>query len=185
MQMRYHPFSVFWHWLMALVIVLMLASGWAMTSDFLAKPLRFSLYQWHKTFGVLLLFLWACRIFTRIMYPPPPMPLSFRLWEKRLAQTGTIAFYLLMLIVPLSGWLMVSLSPLGYPTLLFGIWEWPMVPGILPDAQIHGTVEEGHALVAYSLLAVMLLHLGAVAKHHLIDKMPLLPRMMVPFTNKS
>jgi cytochrome b561 len=175
---RYHRLAITLHWVMALAILLMLTSGLLMTErDLLEKTLRFSMYQWHKSLGVLVLLALALRIVIRLRFAPPPLPASMKPIEKKAAHAGHFALYALMLIMPLSGWAIVSSSSFGLPTLVFGLFEWPHMPGIAGNEQAHEAAEEAHEILAWVLMAFIAGHIGAVIKHYVFEKENLLPRM--------
>jgi cytochrome b561 len=165
------------HWLMALCIIGMLAGGLLMTGGGLEKSFRFQLYQWHKSLGVILLWLICARIAVRIATKTPPLPSSMKPWERVAAKAGHLALYAIMIVMPFSGWLLVSSSTLGLPTIVFGVFEWPHFPSVTGNHAVHELAEALHENVAWIAIAVIILHVLAVVKHALIDKENLLSRM--------
>jgi cytochrome b561 len=174
---RYHGLAILLHWVMALSFLLMLASGLVMANLKLEPALKFNLYQWHKSLGVLLLLAFVARLLVRILTLQPALPAKFAGWEIVLAKISHSAMYALMLLVPLAGWVMVSSSVYGLPTIVFGWFEWPHIPGIAGNEAISHQAREVHELLAITFLALILLHVGAVIKHAVWDKENLLPRM--------
>jgi cytochrome b561 len=95
-----------------------------------------------------------------------------------------------MIGIPLSGWLMISAhKTFPFKNMIWGIIEWPIIPFFrdLPVEQVeawHHLFEVVHeALGEYMLIALLLLHVAAVVKHHVIDKDPVLQRML-PFRQR-
>lgn len=175
---RYHRLAIALHWVMALCILLMLASGFIMAQrDLLEKTLRFSLFQWHKSLGVLLLCAVGLRLFIRLRFAPPPMPESIKPGERRAAHAGHWLLYALMVLMPLTGWAIVSSSSTGLPTIVFGLFEWPHLPGIAGNHDAHEAAEEVHEILAWILILAVAGHVAAVIKHRVIDKENLLPRI--------
>jgi cytochrome b561 len=174
---RYHRAAIILHWVMAVAFILMLFSGLTMETNWYSKSLRFQMYQWHKSLGVLLLIAFFLRVAIRFIKPHPELPAQMKPLEKKAAKLGHFALYGVMLAVPLSGWVMVSSSKLGLPTLVFGLFEWPHVPGVQGMKAIHSFAYESHELLAYGLIALIVLHVLAVIKHAVVDKENLLPRM--------
>jgi len=82
----------------------------------------------------------------------------------------------LMVMVPLGGWVMVSASPLDFPISWFGLFEWPQLP-IANDKALADRMSEGHELFAKILIGLAALHLLAALKHQFIDRDNLLARM--------
>jgi cytochrome b561 len=165
------------HWLMALCIIGMLAGGLLMTGNVLEKSLRFQVYQWHKSLGVVLLWLICARIAVRLATKKPPLPATMHRYERLAAKAGHLALYAIMILMPLSGWLLVSSSSLGLPTIVFGLFEWPHFPNVAGNHDMHELAEEIHETVAWVAIGVIMLHVLAVIKHAIIDKENLLPRM--------
>ena len=174
---RYHKVAIALHWVMAIAILLMIASGLTMVFLPIEKSLEFQMYQWHKSLGVLLLWAIVMRILVRILTVRPALPASMTAWEQKAAHLGHMALYALMIIVPITGWVMVSSSKLGLPTIVFGWFEWPHVPGIAMNEAVHEVADSGHEYLAYFFIALIGGHIAAVIKHAVVEKVNLLPRM--------
>ena len=174
---RYDKIAVALHWVMAICFLLMLTSGLAMEHFQLDKSFTFKLYQWHKSLGILLLIAFIIRILWRITHKPPELPEKFPKLERKAAKAGHWALYLWMLLLPLAGWAMVSSSVYGLPTIVFGWFKWPHIPGLEGNESIHEIAETAHAYFAYAFIALILGHIAAVIKHSLKDNENLLKRM--------
>ncbi|OLP62624.1 hypothetical protein BJF93_12500 [Xaviernesmea oryzae] len=178
----YNAGAMILHWAIALAILFQLAIGFAMIRlDLFPRDLRFTLIQWHKTVGLTVLALTLARIAWRLFNPPPahpPMPKA----EKALAGLVHGLFYVLMLAVPLSGWVLVSASSTKIPTLLMlsQALPWPNLPlpAGLADASGRALAERAHMLLAYSFVLLIGLHLAGAIKHALIDRAPSFSRML-------
>jgi len=84
-------------------------------------------------------------------------------------------------LLPLSGWLMVSASPWGIPTIVFNLFEMPHlpVPGFLGDkASAEAILKLVHEYGAYFLIALIIGHVAAAMKHHFISRDETLRRMI-------
>lgn len=172
---RYTAVAIALHWLMAVAFALMLASGLMM--DDLEPALKFQVFQWHKSLGVTLLVLFFVRLGWRLLHKPPALPASVQGLEKLAAHAGHWGLYALMLAMPLTGWLMVSSSVFGLPTIVFGLFEWPHIPGVVMNEAVSGLSKEAHEILAWVFMALIAGHIAAVVKHLVIDKHNLLPRM--------
>ena len=182
--MRYSAAVICLHWLMAVALLLMLCSGFAMANlESLPQALKFKVYQWHKSLGVLLLLAVVARIGARWWFSAPSLPAHFRPFEVRLARLGHCALYGFMLTMPLTGWLMVSSSVYGLPTIVFGWFEWPHLPAVTGNQSAHDLAAWAHALCAIAFSVTVLAHVGAVVKHARVDGTHLLRRMW--FTRRS
>ena len=178
---RYTAVAVVLHWLMAAAIILMLAMGLYMTSDLPDRAAKFQIFQLHKSVGIVLLWLIAVRLAWRLAHRAPELAGPYPKWERALATLGHAALYILMVAMPLSGWLLVSASPLGLPTILFqsGI-EWPHVPGVGGNEQVGAAAGFTHYWLAWLLIAGIAGHVLAVVKHWLVDRENILVRMWFP-----
>ena len=93
------------HWGIALLIFAQLALGVYMT-DLELSPAKLQIYAWHKWTGVTLFLLVVVRVVWRIAHHPPALPEHMRRLEQFVAHAGHYLLYVLMLAIPLSGWLM-------------------------------------------------------------------------------
>jgi cytochrome b561 len=176
-EKRYNTAAIILHWAMALGFLLMFFSGVIMEYVDVAKSLKFSLYQWHKSGGVLLLIAFVLRLILRLFKRPPALPAHIKRHEAVLAKLGHWGLYVMMFAMPFTGWLMVSSSVYGLPTIVFNLFEWPHIPGVQGDKQIHDVAKQGHFILAITFFALIMAHIGAVLKHALFDRENLLRRM--------
>ncbi len=177
---RYSMVAIVLHWLIALLILGNIVLAWTF-QNIPQGLLEFKLIQLHKSVGVTVLLLSLLRLAWRLFNPPPPEPPMPR-WQSLAARAVHWGFYVIMIGMPLSGWLMVSASPLNIPTLLYGVIPWPHVAAIhslsgdqrkvVDDAM--GLTHEALAYIAYGLIA---LHVAAALKHQVFDRDNLLFRM--------
>ena len=174
---RYHSLTIALHWLMALAIVFMLCSGLYMVNADLPKADQYQWYQLHKSTGVLVLFGVIARIAIRLFTSQPALPGSLTSRDRKLAQWGHTALYAMMCILPLSGWLMVSSSPYGLPTIVFDWFQWPHIPGVQRNAGVESIAKATHWYTGLFLMAMLTLHIGAVIKHKRSENLNLLSRM--------
>ena len=177
---RYHGFAVGLHWIIAILILGMLGVGKYMVSLEESEPLRFLLTQWHKTFGVTALVLIVFRMLWRLTHRPPMLPGDLKPWELRVAEITHILLYLLIILIPVSGWIMVSASPLDLPTVLFNWIHWPHLAPFdsLPNkADISGLFAEIHALAGSVMILLLVAHIGAALRHQFVLRDGVMNRM--------
>ncbi len=173
--------AIGFHWIMAALLVGLIVMGKYMHGLPLADPDKFPLYQLHKSLGLTVLALVFARLLWRFANPAPVLPPLMPLWQKLAAHGTHIALYGLMLLIPLSGWWMVSASPLGIPTLFFSLFTVPHlpVPTFLGDAPaLEGLLKEAHELLGNLLIVVVIAHVAAALKHHFFDRDDTLARMV-------
>ncbi|MCC7267192.1 MAG: YceI family protein [Caulobacteraceae bacterium] len=178
---RYAAVAIVLHWLIAAALVFQILLGWRMGDE--EGPLAFALVQLHKSVGITILVLSLARLGWRLANPPPPMPAAMTGWEKALARVTHVGFYLLMIGMPLGGWVIVSTSRTGIPTELWGVIPWPHIPGLsglTGDARkgVHEAAEFVHSKSAWLLWGLLALHIAGALKHQwLRDDDPVLARM--------
>lgn len=171
--LHYNGIAKSLHWLMALLIIGLIPLGLYM-EDLPLSPQKLQLYSWHKWAGVTVFVLLLVRVASRIAFPPPPLPWHMSRRQQRLAHAGHLALYLLMLAIPVSGWLMSSAK--GVPTVWFGVLPLPDLIG--KDKALGAQLADLHALLSWTLVALLAAHVGAALKHHFIDRDDILVRML-------
>jgi cytochrome b561 len=155
------------HWTMAVIILGMVWVGWKMVS--LPENAPIDLYPWHKSFGLLALLLVIVRLTTRLRLSPaiPALPAGLAPWEKKLSKAAHVALYTLMIVVPCMGYAMSSSYTQSDGVTFFGI----PVPELLPKNDARFEVFQAlHRWLAYTLLALVVLHVAGALKHRLIDR---------------
>nr|WP_042670110.1 cytochrome b [Methylobacterium sp. B34] len=178
---RYSAVAILLHWASALGVLVLIGLGLTMTHAALAPLRQFQLYQWHKSVGITVLALTALRVLWRLTDWPPPHPAGMPARERRAAAAAHHLLYLLLVGLPLTGWAVVSLSPFNIPTVLYGIVPWPHLPlaALVPDpAAAEGILKRVHALGAWFLAALLVVHVAAALRHHLLLRDDVLRRML-------
>lgn len=180
---RYTGPAVALHWLIALLIAINLLLIWFADDwpDGWVRPI----IDTHKSIGITVLGLVIIRILWRITHAPPPLPASYPLRERRAARVAHVAFYAVMLALPLTGWLHDSAwkDAVTHPMQLFGLVEWPRIAAVtrLDPAvkeRLHVQFGAAHAWAGYVLYALFVLHVGGALKHQWLDRHPVLHRML-------
>ncbi|HEY1709746.1 MAG TPA: cytochrome b [Rhizomicrobium sp.] len=181
-RLRYGTVAMSLHWLIALLILGNLLSGFFFANVLTHQnPYFFQIVQIHKSVGLTILGLAILRLVWRLMNPIPALPPMSR--PLRLLARGThYLFYALIIGIPLVGWLMVSASSTGAPTMWFGLFPVPSFSFLadLPRAQrspIHGNLETLHAVLAYGAAALLVLHVSAALYHQFSRRDEVLKRM--------
>ncbi len=170
---RWGAVSVTFHWLVAGLIGVMIGLGLIMVELPLGSR-KLEWYALHKSLGITVLALMTLRFGWRLVNPTPPLPDDLRPYERGLAKATHAGLYILLLAMPLSGWLMASASPL--PTSLWGWFPLPRLIGT--DDSLVGTLASVHRWLGYAILAVLALHIAAALKHHFVLKDDTLRRML-------
>ena len=173
MNARYTKTAKGLHWLMAVLFFGMLGLGFYMQGLPLS-PDKLKLYSWHKWVGVTVFLLALFRIAWRVTHQPPALPSSMPRLMQIAAHAGHHMLYMLMFLIPLSGWLMSSAK--GFQTVWFGILP---IPDLIEKNKLLGDLlQTVHVSLNYLFIAVLIGHVGAALKHHFIDKDDILTRML-------
>jgi len=169
------------HWLSAVLVLAALGLGAYMVLLVANPAQRFELTQTHKTIGIAILALTVARLCCRsLMRAPKPehaaRPIIFA------AKASHIAIYLLLFLMPLSGWLMATTTPIRVPTLLFGLLELPYP--LAPNLATYRLAHTAHVWLAILLASFMALHVAAALVHAFIWRDRTLARMWrIPVRN--
>ncbi|MDE1892504.1 MAG: cytochrome b/b6 domain-containing protein [Betaproteobacteria bacterium] len=179
---NYTYFAKLLHWLIAGLI---LFNGLlALSDEWWGESTIRPIINFHKSLGITVLLLVILRILWRVSHQAPAMPTHLKIWEKRLAVLGHTLLYLLILLVPLSGWLHDSAwkDASTHPMTLFGLISWPRIGFIMnlnpvTKENLHHVFGVIHTTLNYSLYGILFIHIAAVYKHERIDKISVLSRM--------
>lgn len=161
------------HWLMAIMLGGLLGLGFYM-SDLPLSPEKIQLFSWHKWAGVTVFALVWLRLLWRLAHRPPAYPASMTALQKAAAHGGHLALYLLMLAIPVSGWLMSSAK--GVQTVWFGVVPLPDL--LSRDKALGHQLEELHSALAVGLMALAGVHIAAAIYHYRVLKDDILQRML-------
>lgn len=158
------------HWLTVAVILALFVLGGTMSRN---TP---HLVMWHESLGLCLLLLTLARLVWRFGHAAPPLPGGLRPWEAFAAVAVHRLFYVCLLLQPLIGWSLYSLSPV--PRAFFGLFPIPKLPwGGLAGAGARELLAGAHGAVAALLALLFFLHAGAAVKHHFVLRDDVLLRM--------
>lgn len=163
--------AIFLHWLMAILIIGMLALGIYMTR-IPVSLLKLKLFGFHKEYGMLVLMLVILRLFWRVTNVTPALS-SLPLFERFAARSVHWIFYGLMFAIPITGWLVTSAA--GLPVSFFGLFVIPNL--ISPNDDQRLLFTQIHKWLSYGLIVVLCGHIAAALKHHFINKDDILRRM--------
>lgn len=161
------------HWLMAFLILGMLALGFYMT-DLPLSPDKLQYYSWHKWAGVSVFLLVWIRLAWRLMFPPPALPAGLSSAMNLAAHAGHWALYALMVVIPLTGWLMSSAK--GFQTVWFGVLPLPDL--LAKDKALGDQLAQLHWALNVGLLLLIAGHAAAALWHHAVHKDDTLRRML-------
>ena len=172
MSTSYTPVAKGLHWLMAVMILGLLALGLYM-SDLPLSPEKLTLYSWHKWAGVTVFVLVWLRLAWRVTHRPPALPDTLSPLMRLAAHAGHAGLYVLMVAIPLTGWLMSSAK--GFQTVWFGVLPIPDLLG--RDRELGDLLQQVHKLLNLLLMLTLAGHVAAALWHHFVLKDDTLHRM--------
>jgi cytochrome b561 len=173
LQFRYTRTARTLHWLAALLIFTGFALGLYM-SDLEFSPDKLRYYAWHKWLGITVFLLAAARLAWRAANPAPALPAAMPAWQIRTAAAAHGLLYMLMLAIPLSGWIYSSAT--GVSVTYLNLVD---LPNLVPkDRELAKTLLLVHQSLNYLLAAVVTVHVLAALKHHFVDHDDILARML-------
>jgi cytochrome b561 len=163
----------FFHWVMAALILGQIALG-LVADNWPLSPLKLTLFVWHKSLGMLILALAALRIGWRLGNPAPALPGGTAPWERRAAQASHFLLYALMILLPVTGWVVNSAA--NVPFQIF--WTIPLPAIVAPDKGTADLAALAHRSLFVLLSAVLIAHIGAALRHHFVKRNDVLARML-------
>lgn len=170
---RYGAMQIGLHWLMLLLIAAVYAC--IELHDFYPKgsDTREALKQWHFMLGMSVFLLAWLRVALRVITPVQPIVSASKPWEDVLAKVVHLALYVLMLGVPLLGWL--TLSAGGKPIPFFGLQLPALVGENRELAKVFKEIHEVLGIAGYFLIGF---HAAAALFHHYVKRDNTMLRML-------
>jgi len=184
-NLGYGTLTKLFHWLIVFLFALQYLSAKIMlnTPDE-ATTLGISqaaYYNWHKSLGLVALFVAIVRLVNRGMGALPPWAPTLSALEQIIVHRTEQLLYAAMFIMPLSGFLYVMAG--GYGVLLFGLFE---LPNPIPSSTLVASVAKWvHVASAILLLLPLGTHLGLVLGHHFGQKDRLIDRILPGRSSQS
>ncbi len=171
---RYSVVAMLLHWAIAIAVIV----NWriAESAEHLPDAERGAVMANHFALGMAILLLSLVRIGWRLIHKPPPLNPALKAWEAKLAKVMHAAFYVLLIGLPLLGW--IGISGYDFAINMYGI-VWPILPVGFGQETGHELLEL-HATLATIMLALVALHILGSIKHMVVDKDGNLWRML-PF----
>ena len=163
------------HWAIAILVIV----NWriAENAEHLPREEAGAVMANHFSVGVTILVLVLLRLAWRLLHPPPPLAAHLQPWERILAKTTHTLFYVLLIVMPIAGW--IAMSSFGRGVSVWGLFELPPLP--VSENMARGEAIFGaHAVAGTILLALVVIHILGSLKHTLIDRDGNLFRML-PF----
>jgi cytochrome b561 len=174
---RYDAVTITLHWLIAVLILGQICLGFVMARLPVDPGLQFSLFQWHKSFGLLALLLAAIRLVHSFVWVRSTPAAGVSRLEYGVARVMHYLLILLAVAIPIAGWMIASASPLEIPTFVFNLFVMPHLPVAKSD-DAEALWTSVHTWLAYTLLVLVLIHSAAALYHHYRRRDEVLARML-------
>jgi len=171
---HYGVLTVCLHWLLAVGIIFLFFWGlWMAELDYGDAWEKRAPYI-HKGVGVLVVSLMMLRFALRAARPLPDSLASHKAWEKKLAHITHLTFYVLVVLMFITGYIMTTGRGRGID--VFGMFT---VPALFKfSKEVRDFAEETHEVLAWSIISLVVLHVGGALKHTFFDKDGTLKRML-------
>jgi cytochrome b561 len=170
---QYTRTAVLLHWLVFVLIACSFPLAVYMV-DLPLSPQKLKYVSWHKWIGVTVFLLALARLAWRMRHAAPSLPSAMTAWQRRAAALTHQLLYVLIVVIPLTGWLYSSAT--GVPTVYLGLVQLPDLVG--RDKPLADLLRVVHTVLNYTMLALIVIHVVAALKHHLIDRDDVLTRML-------
>jgi cytochrome b561 len=167
---RYSRTAMLMHWVLAVLITLTTVIGWRMML-IEHEPGSEQFFDLHKSIGLVIAAFVVARVLWRLGHRPEPLP-GGPTWSARLARITHALLYVLMILLPITGYLGASYSKAGVRWFGLATPRWA-----LPDHDLAEQFFTVHGVLLWTLVALLALHVLGALKHLLLDKDQVFQRM--------
>jgi cytochrome b561 len=168
---RYNPVARLLHWAVAVLVIVVLPAGFVI--EYIKEDSKLIFYGIHESLGFLVLWLMLVRLAVRLFFPPPP-PVPMPILFERTAAVVHGLLYVALIAQATLGFL--ATNAFGFPLKWFGLVEvWSPVG---KDDALGRTLIGAHSVIGWTILVLVVLHLGGVVFHHVIRRDATLYRMI-------
>ncbi len=168
---RYTKVAIWLHWAIGLSVILNIAL--AMLTEGMGRETHMAAMGVHKALGITILALTLIRILWRIGHKAPPLPAGVAAWQRTASKVVHFLFYVLLILLPLSGWVWMSAAGRGID--FFGLFTIPAITGA--DKALSDVMHERHEVLGLTMLALVVIHILAALKHQFVDRSGVVSRM--------
>ncbi|WP_339720088.1 cytochrome b [uncultured Paraglaciecola sp.] len=179
-QQRYATLSIVMHWVMFLLLVAVYSCIELRELYPKGSVPRETLKTWHFMLGLTVFTLVWIRLIARWFSPTPEITPAIPRWQHFSSKVMHLALYLLMIAMPIAGWLILSGEGKTIP-----FWGLNLPSLITENKPLAETIEEVHktaGTVGYYLIGI---HMLAGMFHHYVQRDNTLTRMLPKFLSKT
>jgi cytochrome b561 len=169
----YSATAKIFHWITVIFVILIIPMGLIM-ADAEPGPLKNTLFDLHRSFGVTVAILTIMRVIYRLMNPPPPLDASVSAPQRLAAHAVHIVLYAGLIMLPIGG----SIGAFMYGASLNYFWLFQIAPPIPKNPELAKQILGVHSLVSKVFAGFIALHIAAALAHHFYFKDNTLRRML-------
>lgn len=170
---RYTATAQALHWIAAALMLAAVVLAWVFMAMPAAAAGRFGIITLHKSIGQTIFCLAVIRLIWRHLHPPPPMAGRLARWEAQSARASHWLLYGIMLVMPVSGYILATAAARPSPYFwLFYVPQPPLVPALA-----HAALRV-HLIGQYFVYAFVALHVLGAAWHVVVRRDATLDRML-------
>ena len=163
----------FFHWFTALLILIVYILGF-LANSLTDSSFKASIFILHKSTGITILLLVTLRFFWKLVNVQPAAAEGIDKQMELLARRFHWGLYAVIIIMPLSGWILSSAADLSFEW--FGLFKVPDIMG--KNNVIYDQADFTHYLLARVLLLLLTGHIVMAMIHHYVHKNKVLTRML-------
>ena len=167
----YGSVTKFLHWLIFLLVFGMIVGGFCL--GFVPEDYKGVIYNLHKLTGLTILCLMLIRLSWKLVNVKPKLPENTTLWQRRAERAVHDLLYLLIICMPLAGW--IGSSSAGKGPHIGSLYLGLPIP---KDKQLIDTMFNLHELIAFGIIFLVTIHVAAALYHHFYKKDDVLRRML-------
>ncbi len=170
---RFGVVARIFHWLVFLLLIGSFGLAWTMDGMRLS-PAKLEIISWHKWVGVTVFLVVILRLGWRLVNTTPTHPPETKPLQKAAAALSHFLLYLIIIVMPITGWIMSSAKNL--PVVYLGLFQ---IPGPYAGRKdVAELMEEIHETLATVLLVLVGIHVLAALYHHFFLRDNVLRRML-------
>ena len=168
----YTPTARAFHWVTAILVLAMVPAGIMMVNIGPGK-LQNTLFDFHRSTGVVLFVITAARLAWRLTHPPAPLSSSIPMWQRTAARATHVLLYAVLLGSPVLGWVATSAYPAPIP--VYGLFTLPPIIG--PNRELSTALFNVHQVIGIVFSIAVVIHIAAALHHRIVLKDDVMNRM--------
>jgi cytochrome b561 len=170
-EARYGGVAIFFHWTMAVLVVIVAILG--LLHDSWPHATQAKWINIHASIGLLLWFLLMLRLAWRLSHRPPDLPPDVGEFSRHTSYPVHLLMYLLLFVIPVFG-----IITFIWHGRVFDLGLFRIDPQVRSNRAIFHPTEDIHGYLAYALFGLIGLHVLAALWHHFVRRDRVLLRIL-------